>query len=97
VPEDVVQEALLRACGMLERLGWPSAEHFAAWLGCIAVHVLWNVSRKRASGRLVKLCDHAVADWNYYLVLPEGLRQRQPVAAFREWLLRDTEPLRQVA
>ncbi|MEQ9607305.1 MAG: LysR substrate-binding domain-containing protein, partial [Kiloniellaceae bacterium] len=55
------------------------------------------VAEDLACGRLVKLCDHAVADWDYYLVTPEGKPQSAPVTAFRMWLLRDTEPLRQGA
>lgn len=51
-PEDVVQEALLRACRMLERFRWQSDEHFYSWLGSIAEHVIWNVSQKRSIDRL---------------------------------------------
>jgi LysR family glycine cleavage system transcriptional activator len=47
-----------------------------------------------ASGRLVKLCDVALADGAYYLLsLPNGQRRR-PLAAFRDWLLAETASLR---
>ncbi|MGF1608766.1 MAG: LysR substrate-binding domain-containing protein [Kiloniellales bacterium] len=44
--------------------------------------------------RLVQLSPIAVPDWNYYLVRLDGLRLAQPAAAFRDWLLAETEPLR---
>jgi LysR family glycine cleavage system transcriptional activator len=47
-----------------------------------------------ANGRLVKLCDVALADGGYYLLsLPSGQRRRA-LAAFRDWLLAETAPLR---
>ena len=58
----------------------------------LADHFL--VADDLACGRLVKLCDHAVADWDYYLVCPRGTQQSEPILAFREWLLRDTAALR---
>jgi DNA-binding transcriptional LysR family regulator len=49
-----------------------------------------------AHGRLVKLCDVAVslADCDYFLLSLEGARKRRPVAAFRDWLLRESAALR---
>jgi DNA-binding transcriptional LysR family regulator len=49
-----------------------------------------------AKGRLVKLCDVALAvgDCDYYLVSLETARRRRPVAMFREWLLQESESLR---
>ena len=48
-----------------------------------------------ATGRLVKLCDVALSapDCDYYLLSLEGMRRR-PIAAFRSWLLTESEPLR---
>jgi LysR family transcriptional regulator, glycine cleavage system transcriptional activator len=48
-----------------------------------------------AAGRLVKLCDVALAvtDCDYYLLSRNGARRR-PVAALRAWLLTESEPLR---
>ena len=50
-----------------------------------------------AHGRLVMLCDFALADSGYYLLTSGGTRPRRPIAAFRQWLLAETEPLRNAA
>jgi LysR family transcriptional regulator, glycine cleavage system transcriptional activator len=50
-----------------------------------------------AHGRLVTLCDFALADCGYYLLTPGGTRPRRPLAAFRQWLLAETESLRSAA
>jgi len=47
-----------------------------------------------ASGRLVKLCDIALADGAYYLLSLAGAQRRRPLAAFRDWLLAETASLR---
>jgi LysR family glycine cleavage system transcriptional activator len=48
-----------------------------------------------AKNRLVKLCDFAVTDCAYYLLSIAGARRRRPIAAFRDWLLQETAPLRE--
>jgi LysR family glycine cleavage system transcriptional activator len=52
------------------------------------------IADELAAQRLVQLSDIAVADWSYYLVRPDGMRLGRTAAAFREWLLAETEPLR---
>ena len=47
-----------------------------------------------ARRRLVQLSPIAVPDWNYYLVRREGARLTRGTAAFRDWLLAETAPLR---
>ena len=47
-----------------------------------------------ARGRLVKLCDVALADGAYYLLSLASAQRRRPLAAFRDWLLAETESLR---
>lgn len=49
-----------------------------------------------AAGRLVRACDIALAaaDCDYYLRSMPEARRRRPVAAFRGWLLAETERLR---
>lgn len=49
-----------------------------------------------ASGRLVKLCDVALADGAYYLLSLPGAQRRRPLAAFRDWLLAETASLRRL-
>ena len=50
-----------------------------------------------ASGRLVKLCDMALDDGAYYLLSLPSAQRRRPLAAFRDWLLAETAPLRRLA
>jgi LysR family glycine cleavage system transcriptional activator len=46
------------------------------------------VAREIAQGRLVPLADAVrLDDFAYYLVCPEGSRERSKVAAFRTWIL----------
>jgi LysR family glycine cleavage system transcriptional activator len=46
------------------------------------------VAREIAQGRLVQLADAVrLDDFAYYLVCPEGSRERPKVAAFRTWIL----------
>ncbi len=47
-----------------------------------------------ANGRLVKLCDVALADGAYYLLSLASAQRRRPLAAFRDWLLAETASLR---
>lgn len=47
-----------------------------------------------ASGRLVKLCDIALADGAYFLLSLPNAQRRRPLAAFRDWLLTETAVLR---
>ncbi len=47
-----------------------------------------------ATGRLVKLCDVALADGAYYLLSLAAAHRRRPLAAFRDWLLSETAGLR---
>ncbi len=47
-----------------------------------------------ANGRLVKLCDVALADGAYYLLSLASTQRRRPLAAFRDWLLAETASLR---
>ena len=58
----------------------------------LADHFL--VADDLARGRLVKLCDHAVPDWDYYLVSLGSAPANPSAAVFRDWLLQDTEALR---
>ena len=48
-----------------------------------------------AAGRLARLCDVQLLDNTYYLVSLAGALRRRPIAAFRDWLLAETAPLRQ--
>lgn len=50
-----------------------------------------------AHGRLTTLCDVALADCGYCLLTPGRTRLRRLLAAFRQWLLAETEPLRSAA
>jgi LysR family glycine cleavage system transcriptional activator len=50
-----------------------------------------------ANGRLVKLCDKALADGAYYLLSLPSASRRRPLAAFRDWLLAETASLRRSA
>jgi len=54
------------------------------------------VAEDLAAGRLVRLCDRSLEaeDCNYYLVSMTGTRQRKPIAAFRDWLLKESRRLR---
>jgi LysR family glycine cleavage system transcriptional activator len=47
-----------------------------------------------ATGRLVKLCDVALADGAYFLLSLPSAQRRRPLAAFRDWLLAETVVLR---
>jgi LysR family glycine cleavage system transcriptional activator len=49
-----------------------------------------------ARGRLVKLCDVALADGGYYLLSLASAQGRRPLAAFRDWLLAETASLRRL-
>ena len=55
------------------------------------------VTHDIAAGRLVRLGDIALAaaDCDYYLRSLEDTRRRRPVAAFRRWLLSESEALRE--
>jgi len=55
------------------------------------------IADELAHGRLAMLCDVALADCGYYLLTPGGAKLRRPLAAFRQWLLAETEPLRSAA
>ena len=50
-----------------------------------------------ADRRLAKLSSIALADGCYYLLSLDTGKRRQPIAAFTDWLLRETAPLRQAA
>ena len=50
-----------------------------------------------ASGQLAKLCDFALVDGAYYLLSLPNAQRRRPLAAFRDWLLAETAPLRATA
>lgn len=50
-----------------------------------------------AERRLAKLSSIALADGCYYLLSLDTGKRRQPIAAFTDWLLRETAPLRQTA
>jgi len=45
-PEDVVQEALLKACESLGRLEWQGEEAFYRWLASIAEHLIWRATER---------------------------------------------------
>jgi LysR family transcriptional regulator, glycine cleavage system transcriptional activator len=49
-----------------------------------------------AQGRLMKMCDVALSadDCDYYVVSLATAHRQRPVAAFREWLLRESVSLR---
>jgi len=50
-----------------------------------------------ANGRLVKLCDVALADGAYFLLSLPNAQRRRPLAAFRDWLLAETAVLRRAS
>ena len=56
--EDVVQEAVLKACSAVQNFVWCGEESFFRWLTRIAEHVIWKVSQKRPA----KLMLEPVAD-----------------------------------
>lgn len=46
------------------------------------------------NGRLVKLCELALADGAYYLLSLTGAQRRRAISLFREWLLAESAALR---
>lgn len=48
-PEDVAQDALLKALGSLTRFEWRSESSFRQWLFGIAEHLIRNASRRRSA------------------------------------------------
>ena len=59
-PADVVQEALLRAFGAIDRFRWSGEDSFMRWLGAIAENVILNAT-KRLSRRPSLRLDRSVA------------------------------------
>lgn len=48
-PADIVQETLVRALDSLVHFRWQGEDSFYRWLGSIAEHLIWNVSKKRSA------------------------------------------------
>jgi RNA polymerase sigma-70 factor (ECF subfamily) len=57
--EDILQEALLRALGSLERFEWQGKDSFFCWLATIAEHIIQNLNRSLREPPVALEAEHA--------------------------------------
>ncbi len=86
-PEDVAQEALVKAFGALGRFEWRGESSFRSWLFSIAEHLIGNAARKRSTALATLSIDapgtddspsHAVRKQERFERLEQAMKELRP-------------------